>query len=210
MIKGHITTTLVLFFGVISFGQSQSLLNPVNVAPRANISASSFYENDGRFGPDKVADYSTADNYGNGGNYWMAKGVNDSMQGTLPAWLRFDLLEVYDLSSVSILNTVNQQYMDSGTKDFNIQLSQDGLNYSAPVISGRLDWQNDTFQNFDFSNIFSARYVQFNLVSAYVNVRDLQRVGLNEVKINAVPEPSALSLCAVGLGALAMMRRRRS
>ena len=190
--------------------QTPTFENPVNVAPRASITASSVYEDDYRFQANRVADGSIADNYGAPGNYWMAKGVHDLPMGTLPAWLRFDLWAVYDISSVSVLNTTNQQYMDSGTKDFNIQLSLDGVNYSSPVFSGQLDWQNDTFQNFYFPSILSARYVQFNLTSAYVNVRDAQRVGLNEVKIIAVPEPSCLSLLALGGLLLAFKKRRQA
>jgi hypothetical protein len=204
---------VALSLGMISLGrsavlQTPTLENPVNVAPRASITASSVYEDDYRFQANRVADGSIADNYGAPGNYWLAKGVNDSMPGTLPAWLRFDLSSVYDISSVSVLNTLNQQYVDSGTKDFNIQLSLDGTNYSSPVFSGRLDWQNDTFQNFYFPSILSARYVQFNLTSAYVNVRDAQRVGLNEVKIIAVPEPSSLSLMVLGGVVMALKRRK--
>ena len=211
--KKHSTSILLLWLGMTALGlssvlQTPTFENPVNVAPRASITASSVYEDDYRFQANRVADGSIADNYGAPGNYWLAKGVNDSMPGILPAWLRFDLSSVYEISSVSVLNTLNQQYVDSGTKDFNIQLSLDGTNYSSPIFSGRLDWQNDTFQNFYFPSILSARYVQFNLTSAYVNVRDAQRVGLNEVKIIAVPEPSSLFLLGF-CGVVMALRRRR-
>ena len=196
--------------GLCSVLQTPTLENPVNVAPRASITASSVYEDDDRFQANRVADGSIADNYGAPGNYWLAKGVYDLPMGTLPAWLRFDLWAVYDISSVSVLNTTNQGFWDSGTKDFNIQLSLDGVNYSSPVFSGQLDWQNDTFQNFYFPSILSARYVQFNLISAYVSTFNglYNRVGLNEVQIKAVPEPSSLSLLALG-GVVMALRRRR-
>ena len=46
-------------------------------------------------------------------------------------------------------------------------------------------------------------------VGSYVGFSALDSF-LNNVEINSVPEPSALSLFAFGLGGLAMMRRRRS
>jgi len=191
--------------------QSQSLLNPVNVAPRASITASSVYENNPAFGTQRLVDGSTAPDWGNS---WQAQGTleGSGMRGTLPAWLIFDLQSDYTLQSVSLFNTMNYPHQDTGTKEFNIQISSDGVNYSSPLITGQLEWQNQTYQDFSFDNLVSARYVQINLISAYVSTFNglYNRVGLNEVKIMAVPEPTSLSLLALGGLALALNKRRRA
>ena len=204
-----------LFFVLTSIlivnSQSQSLLNPVNVAPRASITASSVYENNPDFGTQRLVDGSTAPDWGNS---WQAQGTleGSGMRGTLPAWLIFDLQSDYTLQSVSLFNTMNYPHQDTGTKEFNIQISSDGVNYSTPLITGQLEWQNQTYQDFSFDNLVSARYVQINLISAYVSTFNglYNRVGLNEVKIMAVPEPTSLSLLALGGLALALNKRRRA
>jgi hypothetical protein len=201
----------VLTSSLIVNSQSQSLLNPVNVAPRANITASSVYQNDDRFGVQRLVDGSTSPDWANS---WQAQGTleGSGMRGTLPAWLVFDLQSDYTLQSVSLFNTMNYPHQDTGTKEFNIQISSDGVNYSNPLITGQLEWQNQTYQDFSFDNLVSARYVQINLISAYVSTFNglYNRVGLNEVKIMAVPEPTSLSLLALGSLALVLNKRRRA
>jgi hypothetical protein len=213
----HIVSTLVLSLGMSPLGlcsvlQIPTLENPVNVAPRASITASSVYQNEyAEFGTQKLVDGSTAPDRGNS---WQAQGTleGSGMRGTLPAWLIFDLQSDYTLSTVSFFNTVNYPHQDAGTKEFNIQVSSDGVNYSSPLISGQLEWQNQTYQDYSFSNPVSARYVQINLISAYVSTFNglYNRVGLNEVQIKAVPEPSSLSLLALGGVVVALGRRKRA
>ena len=133
MIK-HIAFLLVLSLGMIDAGQSAiwetpTLLNPVNVAPRANIFASSVYEdNYAQFGTQKLVDGLTGSDYS---NQWLAKGTleGSGMRGTLPAWLKFDLLTDYTLSGISLFNTKNAPYNDTGAKDFSIQVSSDDISY---------------------------------------------------------------------------------
>jgi hypothetical protein len=188
--------------------QTPTIENPVNVAPRASISASSVYQNEyDEYGTQKLVDGLAGQNV-NGADYsqWLAQGTLEgpsyggTLRGTLPAWVKFDLLTEYTLSGVSLFNTMNAPFNDSGTKDFSIQVSSDGINYSSAILSGTLDWQDGTFQDWYFPTTTSARYVQINLNSAYVNPDSglYNRVGLHEVKITAVPEPSSLSLLALG------------
>ena len=190
--------------------QTPTIENPVNVAPRASITASSVYENNPDFGTQRLIDGSTSPDWGNS---WQAQGTleGSGMRGTLPAWLIFDLQSEYTLSSVSLFNTMNYPHQDTGTREFSIQVSSDGVNYSSPVVSSILEWQNQTYQDFSFfEGPVSARYMQINLISAYVSTFNglYNRVGLNEVKIMAVPEPSSLSLLALG-GVVVALRRRR-
>jgi len=212
----HLRCLVALSIGMIvqshgSVLQTPTIENPVNVAPRAIITASSVYENNPDFGTQRLVDGSTAPDWGNS---WQAQGTleGSGMRGTLPAWLIFDLQSDYTLSTVSFFNTVNYPHQDAGTKEFNIQVSSDGVNYSSPLISGQLEWQNQTYQDYSFGNPVSARYVQINLISAYVSTFNglYNRVGLNEVQIKAVPEPSSLTLLALGGLALALNKRRRA
>ena len=192
--------------GLCSVLQTPTLENPVNVAPRASITASSVYYDLIELGTQRLVDGVTSPEWYNswqaqgryyvgggsfGGGYWI--------EAALPAWLIFDLQTVYSLSSLSFFNTLNYPYLDTGTKEFNVQISSDGVNYSIPQITGQLEWQNQTYQDFFFDNPVSARYVQINLISAYIGgVQNYNRVGLNEVQIIAVPEPSSLSLFLAG------------
>jgi len=208
----HIVSNLVLSIGMSTLGlcsvlQTPTLENPVNVAPRASITASSVYYDSIEMGTQRLVDGVTSPEWYNS---WQAQGTRDvgggHIPGTLPAWLIFDLQSDYTLSSLSFFNTLNYPYVDAGTKEFNVQISTDGVNYSIPQITGQLEWQNQTYQDFFFDNPVSARYVQINLISAYGGYYN--RVGLNEVQIIAVPEPSSLSLLALG-GVVVALRRRR-
>jgi len=209
----HIVSNLVLSIGMSTLGlcsvlQTPTLENPVNVAPRASITASSVYYDLIELGTQRLVDGVTSPEWYNS---WQAQGIGDvgggHIPGTLPAWLIFDLQSDYTLSSLSFFNTLNYPYLDTGTKEFNVQISTDGVNYSIPQITGQLEWQNQTYQDFFFDNPVSARYVQINLISAYGGYYN--RVGLNEVQIIAVPEPSSLSLLALGGVVMALRRRQK-
>jgi len=204
--------------GLCSVLQTPTLENPVNVAPRASITASSVYYDLIELGTQRLVDGVTSPEWYNSwqaqGRYWVSVGAPGGgywVEPTLPEWLIFDLQSDYTLSSLSFFNTLNYPYLDTGTKEFNVQISSDGVNYSIPQITGQLEWQNQTYQDFFFDNPVSARYVQINLISAYIGgVQNYNRVGLNEVQIIAVPEPSSLSLLALGGVVVALGRRRRN
>jgi hypothetical protein len=223
-----IVSTLVLSFGMNPLGlcsvlQTPSFENPVNVAPRASITASSVYQDEyPEFGTQKLVDGLTGQDV-NGYAYsqWLAKGTlegasyeetgRETRRGTFPAWVKFDLLADYTLSGVSLFNTKNAPFNDTGTKDFNVQVSSDDINYFSAIVAGTLDWQNSSWQSFNFNNQIVARYVLFNLNSAYINPESglYNRAGLQEVKITAVPEPSSLSLLALGGVVVALGRRKK-
>jgi len=219
------TCLVALFIGMIvqshgSVLQTPTIENPVNVAPRASISASSVYQNEyDEYGTQKLVDGLVGQNV-NGADYsqWLAQGTLEgpsyggTLRGTFPAWVKFDLLGNYSLTGVSLFNTKNAPFNDTGTKDFDVQVSSDDINYFSAIVAGTLDWQNTSYQNYQFNNPISARYVQINLNSAYVNPDSglYNRAGLQEVKITAVPEPSSLSLLALGGLALALNKRRQA
>ena len=61
------------------------------------------------------------------------------------------------------------------------------------AVTGTLTWNNKTFSSM---GVATGSYVW--------------GWSTDSITLNVVPEPSALSLLAIGLGGLAMMRRRRS
>jgi len=204
MNKKIIHYSLLIFIGIVFQSQGQSLLNPVNVATNSLVTASSYYENRSLYHPTQVIDGYYANE---SGSIWMAKGVNDAQAGTLPAWLKFDLRQEYTIKSVSLFNIKNSPYDDRGAKDFSLLSSADGVNYSNTILSGTLAWQNTSFQTYDFTNFVTTRYLQIEFTSAYGYY---QSVGLNEVQIMAVPEPSSIALLLVSGTILMVGRRKRT
>ena len=163
-----------------------------NVALNKNATASSVYQNYmDSYSAQKAVDGSTTERrpdpltpyIEDSGNYWLGKGWNESGY-TMPAWLLIDLGQSYLISEISVLNIVNGGYRDRGSKDFNIQVSLDGVSYADPILSGTLEWQNETFQTFPFNSGTTARYVKMNITSTYGSYRC---PGINEIKIMSAP-----------------------
>ena len=85
------------------------------------------------------------------------------------------------------------------------QSSNRGVNHTYGALtltSGNGGWGFLGFTT-DASEGFT--YLDFSLTG-----NNDDNIAIDTVRFNTVPEPSALSLLAVGLGGLAMMRRRRS
>lgn len=150
----------------------------LNIALGASISVSSTYEdNVANFGPGKLIDGSSSETVG---AFWLAKGTADSVSGTLPAWIVFDLGREYSMGVISILNIKNAPFNDRGAKSFYISISSDGVIYESISGARILDWQNTSFQNYQFPSNVVARFVKITLQDAYGG---RGAVGLNEVKI---------------------------
>ena len=163
-----------------------------NVALKKFVTASSVYQNYmDSYSPQKVVDGSTSElrpdpltpYVQDSGNYWLGKDRNESGY-TMPAWLLIDLGQSYSISEIAVLNIVNGGYRDRGSKDFNIQVSLDGVSYADPILSGTLEWQNETFQTFPLNSGTTARYVKMNITSTY---GFYQCPGINEIKIMSAP-----------------------
>ena len=110
---------------------------------------------------------------------------------------------IYDRSYSSVNNGVFLEFSSFGYVDFGLSA---GSIFTLRQGSYEREW-------------VGAGYGQNTLVSpgtTYTITKDNffsfseQGANLDTSKISLVPEPSALSLLAVGLGGLAMMRRRRS
>ena len=99
------------------------------------------------------------------------------------------------------------------------QVHQFVITKSASLLSAFVDGQlvgsgNNSFALPSQENLYLGYHTWNGSSSARLNAtyQDVQIYdrALTPTEVALLPEPSALSLCAVGLGALAMMRRRRS
>jgi formylglycine-generating enzyme len=177
----RVASTAELFFEITPTTTLPTIAS--NVALGSSISVSSTYEdNVTNFGPLKLIDGSTSETPN---SFWLAKGTGDSIAGTMPAWIIFDLRRAYELGTISILNAKNSPFNDRGAKNFYISTSPDGITFETVSGVKTLDWQNTSFQSYQFPSSIVARYVKITLQDANGGA-----VGLNEVRI--YPAPSAL------------------
>lgn len=97
-----------------------------------------------------------------GVSYWLTP---DGQTG----WAQIDLGTVYQVDVLRVQNTHNRTYHDRGTANFSIELSTDGVSYTA-VVSGTLAsvWGLDPipFETFPIS-LHPARFVRFNVETFY-------------------------------------------
>jgi hypothetical protein len=139
-------------------------------------------------------------------SYWLGR------EQTANEWITIDLGEVMAITGIDLQNTHNTTFDDRGTKDFRIEASSDGSNFTT-VIAGTLadvagtgdniPIESFSVRNGDFS-LFSARYIRFEATNYYGN-----GAGLNEIFVFAhVPEPGSIVLAAMGLLGLAGYGRR--
>ena len=109
------------------------------------------------------------------------------------------------LSTTLIVSPEKMTYISNAADDGGgIVLRTNGLNGTGVSFGVA---QFSTYNN-TFNNLPGANFITFDYRA--VNQGSEARTYGTPFVFNAVPEPSALSLLAVGLGGLAMMRRRRS
>jgi len=117
-----------------------------------------------------------------------------------------DLGATYSLTSFVLQDTHNRFYFDRGTADYDIALSLDGVNFSTVVTDmfSASERNNLTLKTNTLGAPTLGRYVRFTALSTYG-----ASAGLNELEAygQAVPEPTTMA--ALGLGALALIKRRR-
>ncbi len=186
-----------------------------NVAAGKPVTASGYLTGYADFVPQNVVDQRLDDlrvgfSYDNSVNaprasYWLGR------EGTPNEWIVVDLGAQMAIDRIDLQNTHNTIFDDSGTRNFRIDASGDGLNF-ATIFSGTLPsafgtGDNIPIQSYSVANgdfgLFAARYVRF-WATDYYGVR----AGLNEIFVFAqVPEPSTLALACLGLVGLAASGR---
>jgi len=139
---------------------------------------------------------------GNGAYFSNYSSYNDPYMGgtfTSPAYVGAANIQLMEVSS-SLLNNGSTVDASTALSNWSRVIPQVTGNEQfiglAAYAGGQTyyGWAGFTFLN----GVFTVQEAAFNSIPN------------SGITISGVPEPSALSLCAVGLGALAMMRRRRS
>ena len=147
-------------------------------------------------------------------SYWLAQHAASGPT----QYFEVDLEGLYQVSEFVAVNTVNHRSSgsangDSGTADFQILVSTDGVNFTTVVddtLTNRIgaNPNNSIPEYFTLSTPVEATHVRFQVDSYYGS-----RGGLSEFAVisHVVPEPSTLVLLATGLLGLLLFawRRRR-
>lgn len=185
--------------------QAQAALPANTVTPVSAVASSSHFT----VSADNLINNSGLNGDLHGGN-WSDMWIKE---GTYPvdttAQLTFDLGQQYNLGSALVWQYNSDIDYNRGLKDFYIQVSNDGVNFTTVGDLRTLTRSNGgdiAAQVVDFSA--SARYVRFDILTNYD--QQWPWVGLSEVKfVAAVPEPSSYAMLGLGLAALGMVARRR-
>ena len=210
-----------------SFGNNHVGLNEIQVfedtravnvaAGKPVIKASGSYDgggdpiNAGLFPASKVTDMQLDEQIGGSFSYWIGR---DNVQGE---YFILDLGDDVRIEGLELQNTHNRGYNDRGTAGFEIWAAM-GVDANNELIDPKLVMEGVLPDRFGAGDdipfdVFSAdagdfdatwgRYVQF-VATSHWGVSS----GLNEIRVLAtVPEPATLTL--LGLGALALARKRR-
>ena len=131
-------------------------------------------------------------------------------------WLVFDLKAVYSLDTVVVWNYNSTIDLNRGVKDFNLEASLDGTNYTSLLDTSTLAMgtgsQTLPGQSFVLDGS-AARYVRLNVESNYGPAEN-PYVGLSEVQFGgergpqAVPVPPSAVLLALGMAGIGVVVRR--
>ena len=127
-----------------------------------------------------------------------SEGLLTEMNNSNTEWIFQNVGNI--LSTTLIVSPEKMTLVSNADDGGEIVLRTNGLNGTG-VSFGVVQFRNT------FNTVYGGNFINFNYRA--VNNGHEDRTDTPFV-FNAVPEPSALSLLAVGLGGLAMMRRRRS
>lgn len=120
-------------------------------------------------------------------------------------FILYDFVDVYKLGQMTIWNTNDPSYLDSGMKDVAIDYSIDGINwtnageYTFPQASGLSTYEGATGPNL---NDIEARYLLITALTNYggecYGLSEMNVVG-EEVIISAVEDPTTLACVDISL-----------
>lgn len=180
-----------------------ALITPTGVTASSTFNGSTaatkMIDGSGLTGTDETA---THDNNGGGGGFTM---YHSAVGTTSNVTLDFDLGGAFDLDGALIWQFNQANLSDRGVQTFDLFTSTDGVNYTdqgefsltQEAGTGSISAQTVAF------NATGVTDVRFVLLDNYGGVV----IGLAEVRFSEVPEPGSLAL--LGLGGLAVLRRRR-
>ena len=201
MIRKVLLSFLILN-GVNSHIQSQSLLHPISYTVNSAYNANDPRYNDngirltdGIIGVLEDQVWSGWLNYTNGSNAFIQPTINFSFDQNVS----IDTVNIYfsrnDLAAVFL-----PQYVIIGNDTFSLMPS--------PLADHTSGWL--TFSGNWSGNIITVKTDGYQYSTPLNPYSSDDFTFIAEVTFSGVPEPSALSLLAVGLGGLAIIRRRRS
>lgn len=215
---------------VLTVGSAGAYAQQVTLTP-ANVVGGSTEYSTPQFARANVLDKQTGaiteENQNQGdadGGYFLAPDNSPD-----PDFIVIDLGAPTQIDYFQLFNTRNAQYQDRGTGNFTITASNtlselltndlgtqiaSGTLAAETGLPGQTPSNELTAQTADVTSPTAFQFIRFNALSvAAVNPyggAGSTSVGLNEIRVFEVPEPSVAGLAVAGLLGLAARRRRRA
>ena len=147
---------------------------------------------------------------GTNGGMWLGSGPTETPPGGVTGWIKLDLGSSLALASMDVYNYNESAVVNRGVATMDVSHSTDDSTYTllgnygvsiGPGVS--TPWGPSLVVN--LGNV-SARYVLLDNFTSHGNPVVM---GLNEVEIYGIPEPSTVALLLMGLVGLAVVAWRR-